>query len=266
MGTTINFYDTSEYMFRNSSTKKGGFEGNFGMTDTNTDVDTTGAEDVTRTQTLLLETDRDQLRAQILKLEACAVDAFCTDKGDLVTRAGTAWDRAISLYPSFQSLLNAELEDLKTEMLNNIYLWRNQWRRTAGSSLNCLVQEMETKAEIEMTRRIAGHVAESLRRFKEHETAAIAQAFEHQMTARLRTNEVGLSSMNAIWSILRGSSVEDITDRDYTENRDEDQTTWNMLGKFYHEGIDISDNSGSYNTADAAIGVSEGWAALVPSL
>jgi len=263
--TTINFNDTSEYMFRNSSTRKGGFEGNVGTKIVNVDLKVDGTEDITRTGTLLTDDDRAQLREAIVSLETCTVDTFCTDKADLTTRAGAAWDRAISLYPDFRTLLGDEIDDLKTEMLNHIYLNSNQWARTAGSSLNCLVQEMTTKAEIEVTRRIAGHIAESLRRFKEHESTAIAQAFEMQMNARARMQEVGLSGLNIMWGVLRGAETIELTDRDYTENRDEGNRTFDLLGRFYHEGVDVADNDGAYGTATAAIGDSLGIAALIPS-
>lgn len=264
-GVTINFNDTSEYMFRNSSTQKGGFEGNVGTTWTDTDIDITGTEDVSRSQELLTGLDRTQLRSQIDALEACAVTSFCSDKSDLITRAGNAWDRALALYPTFKSLLDTQTTDLKEEILDQIYLMRSQWARTAGSSLNCLVQEMESDAQVELARRVAGVVAEQLRAFKEHETEAIRQAFEMQFAARAKMAEIGLSSMNTLWNILRGAEVQDITDRDYTENRDEDTNTINLLGKFYHEGIDISDSDGSYALAGDAVSASQAIANLIPT-
>jgi hypothetical protein len=264
-GTTVNFNDTSEYMFRNSSTKKGGFEGNIGTTTTDVALDISGTEDISRTGSLLDAADRTQLRAAIASLETCTVDSFCTDKGDLVTRAGTAWDRAIALYPTFAALLEDELDDLKAEMLAQIYQNQNQWARIAGSSLNCLVANMTSAAQVDMTRRVAGVIAERLARFKEHETQAIVQAFEIQMNARARMQETGMSGLNALWQVLRGAETTELTDRDYTEARDEDNTTFNLLGRFYHEGIDIADLADTYNTSDDAISVSQGMAALIPS-
>ena len=263
--TTINFNDTSEYMFRNSSTQKGGFEGNIGLKTINVDLDVLGTEDVVRNGELLDAADRMQLRAAIDSLEICTVAAFCADKADLITRATTAWNRAIALYPTFQTLLDNEVDDITTEMWNQIYLNQNQWARIAGSSLNCLVADMTTKAQVEMTRRVTGIIAESLRRFKEHETAAVMQAFEMQFNGRARMAEVGLSGLNVMWNVLRGAQTSEVTDRDYTEARDESNRTFDLLGRFYHEGIDISDMDGSYALAGSAASVSQGIAALIPS-
>lgn len=265
MQTTINFNDTSEFMFRNSSTQKGGFEGNIGLKTINVDLDVLGTEDVLRNGELLDAADRTQLRAAIDSLEACTVANFCADKADLITRATTAWDRAVSLSPAFQVLLDNEVDDLTTEMLNQIYLNQSQWARIAGSSLNCLVADMTTKAQIEMTRRITGVIAETLRRFKEHETAAVLQAFEMQFSGRARMAEVGLSGLNVMWNVLRGAQTTEVTDRDYTEARDERNSTFDLLGRFYHEGIDISDSDGSYALAGTAASVSQGIASLIPS-
>lgn len=264
--TTINFNDTSEYMFRNSSTQKGGFEGNVGTKFAGTDLDVLGTEDVERSGELLNLADRDQLRAAITVLEAQSVTQFAGDKLTLVDKAGLAWDRAFGMYPVFQDLLDTEIDDMRTEMLNNLYLNTNQWARTAGSSLNCLVADMTSKAQIEIARRLAGQIAESLRRFKEHESQAVAQAFEMEMSARGRMQEIGLTNMNVLWQTLRGAETTETTDRDYTEARDENTNTFDLLGRFYHEGIDVSDNDGSYSIAGNAVSDSLGISSLIPTV
>lgn len=262
----INFNDTSEYMFRNSSTQKGGFEGNFGTKTTDVEIDIDGTEDVNRTGEQLTEADRTQLRAAIALMEASTVTAFATDKADLSTKAQVAWDRAVALYPAYRAQMQIELDDIRTEMLNTILLQTSQWARIAGSSLNCLVAEMRLKAETELARRLTGIVADRLMRFNEIESQAIAQAFDMNMNSRGQMQNMGLSNLNALWGILRGAHTTEVTDRDYTENRDEDNTTFDLLGRFYHEGVDISDNDGSYNTASAAVSASELASALIPGM
>ena len=261
--TTVNFNDTSEYMFRNSSTQKGGFEGNIGSTSTDVDTDTAGTEDVEKIATLLTAADRTQLRAQIATLEECAVNTFCADKASLVSHALMAWDRALNFQPEFRALLEDELVDVRAETMNAILMHEAQWSRIAGSSLNCLVAEMTTKAQIELGRRISGIIAEQLRRAKEHETEALKAAFEKEFSARARVTEVGISGINSFWQVLRGSEVSEITDRDYTETRNEDQQVTNLLGKFYHEGIDIADSDGAYALAGNAVSASQGIAGII---
>jgi hypothetical protein len=243
---TITFEDTSEYMYRNSSKATGGFKATIGLVNTNTSLDTAGAEDITRTQQLLLDSDMAELRADLEKLTQCTVDEFCADKTDLKTRAGMSWDRALALYPTYQAELAAQLDDLKAETYSRICLWESQWARTAGSSLNCLVQSMKNKAEVELARRIAGVIAETNMRMKEHETQALAQAFMDNMNARLEPDKIAFSKIGTLWGILRGSTVTDVTDRDYNENKDERRTEITAMGDFYHEVVDWSENDGSY--------------------
>ena len=261
--TTVNFNDTSEYMFRNSSTQKGGFEGNIGHTDTDIDIATSGTEDVEKLAVLLTDADRTKLRTQIETLEACAVATFCSDKASLVEHALAAWQRALTFYPEFRALLEAELVDVRAETMNAILMYETQWARIAGSSLNCLVAEMSVKAQVELGRRISGIVAEQLRRAKEHETDALKNAFEKEFSARARVTEVGISGINSFWQVLRGAEVTEVTDRDYTEARNEDQRVTNLLGKFYHEGIDIADSDGAYALAGDAVSASQGIAGII---
>lgn len=244
--STVNFNDTSEYLYRNSSTKRGGFEGNIGNVKTDTSLDVDGTEDIIREQEQLSQIERDRIAAMIGTLTVCATDQLCPDKQDLKARAQFAWDRAISLYPEHKSQLDILLGDLKTETINRICLAKNQWARTAGSSLNCLVQNMEIKAQIELARQIAGIVAESHMQFRQHETEAIAAAFNQNLQARLEPVKLGLSQIGTLYSVLRGAVVTEITDRDYTENRDEDTNQFTAMGKFFHEASSISANEGTF--------------------
>lgn len=253
MGTVINFNDTSEYIFRNSSIRKGGFDANVGYQRTSTDLEIAGAEDVTQTQELLTEADRAQLRGMISTLTVCTTEQLCSDKTDLRARANQAWNRALNLYPVYRAQLDAELDDLRAEMFAYITMWENQWARTAGSSLNCLVQGMRNKATVDLARRMAQAIAESNLRMKEHETQALAQAFDKELNAIVEPQRLGLNQIGALFGVLRGARAEEVTDRDYTENRDETASTGSITGRFYYEGTNISDNEGTYTTDQDAI-------------
>lgn len=243
---TITFEDTSEYIYRNSSKATGGFKATIGTVNTNTDLDTTGSEDINRTQQLLNDADLADLRADLEALTQCTVDEFCQDKADLKTRAGLAWDRALDLYPTYRTELDAQLDDLKQETYNRICLWESQWARTAGSSLNCLVQSMKNKAEVELARRIAAVIAETNMRMKEHETQALAQAFADNLNARLEPSKIAFSKIGAMWGVLRGATVTDVTDRDYVENKNENRNEITAMADFYHEVVDWGENDGEY--------------------
>lgn len=251
----VNYYDTSEYMYRNSSSDKGGFKGTIGLVDVDDDLDVTGSEDIEQVQTQLLEADQEQLRDMIAALTLCSTEQLCADKLELTQRADAAWSRALNLYPVYAQLLEDELDDLKAETYAYICLAESQWARTAGSSLNCLVQSMKNKAEVELARRMAGMVAESLRRMKEHETEALRLAFEKELTGRMEPVKTGLQQIGTLFSVLRGATTTDVTDRDYTEHREADVMTKTAMGDFYYEGTVVSDNSDTY-----AAKVS-GWAA-----
>lgn len=250
----VNYYDTSEYMYRNSSSEKGGFKGTIGLVDVDDDTDTSGTEDINQVQTQLTEGDQEHLREMILALTECTTEQLCVDKTDLKARANQAWTRALNLYPVYKDALDAELDDLKAETYAWICMMESQWARTAGSSLNCLVQSMKNKAEVELARRMAGMVAESLRRMKEHETEALRIAFENDLTARMEPNKTGLSQIGSLFAILRGATTTDVTDRDYTESSERDTMTKTAMGDFYYENTVVSDNEGTYksDTASAA--------------
>lgn len=265
-GGDVTFNDTSEYLYRNSSTKRGGFEGNVGKVSTDTSLDVDGTEDIRRDQEQLSTAERDRISAMIGTLTVCATDQLCSDKADLKTRAGFAWDRAISLYPEHKAQLDLLLDDLKQDTIDRICLAKVQWARTAGSSLNCLVQSMEARAQVELARRIAGIVAESHLQFRQHETEAIARAFADNLNARLEPVKLGLSQISALYSVLRGAVVTEITDREYTEQRDEDTDQLTLMGKFFHEASSISANEGTYasDAADAA-SAAQAIAGIIPS-
>jgi hypothetical protein len=245
-GVTVEFNDTSQFLHRNSSTKRGGFEGNLGNVKTTTDLDVDGTEDIMREQEQLSTTERNRVAAMIGALTVCATDQLCGDKADLKTRAGVAWDRAVSLYPEHKAQLDLLLDDLKVETINRICLAKNQWARTAGSSLNCLVQSMETKAQVELARRISGIIAESHMQFRQHETEAIVAAFDRNMSARLEPMKLGLNQIGTLYSVLRGAVTTDVTDRNYTEARDESTNQFTAMGKFFHEASSISASEGTF--------------------
>ena len=252
----LTIMDTSGNIYRNSSTKRGGFEGEIGLITTDSELDVTGTEDVTRTVDVLNDAERTRLADMIGQLTACTTAALCADKADFVTRAGAAWDRAWNLFPTYRAELDAELADMKQEMLDEICLMESQWARAAGSNLNTLVQRMRAKSVEELARRIAGMIADRRMQAKEHETEAITQAFEMNMNGRMEPNKAAFAQIGTLYSILKGSLTTDVTDRDYTEHRDEDEDKITAMGKFYHEAIDVSDASGTYaSDVDAA------WAA-----
>jgi hypothetical protein len=262
--TTITNNDTSEYMYRNSATKRGGFKGNIGTTRTDTNLDIGGQEDITRTQKLFRDADFVDLRRDIKTLTDCVLPLFCQDFNDLRSKAETAWTRALNLYPELKAQVDAELDAMKEDTINRICQREAQWARTAGSSLNCIVQSMKTRAEIELARELAGVVSSRLIEFRTHETQAIQAAFEHNLQAKFRPQELAFSQIGALYNVLRGGEVTDVTDRDYSENRDEDQNTLNDLGEFYHEVTDISDNSGNYaSELDDVFGASQAVAGTV---
>lgn len=247
-GNSVTFEDTTEYIYRNSSIKKAGFKVSYGDVDTDTTTDTEGTEDITQTQTLLTESDREQLRNMILALTTCTTEQLCADKTTLQDRAQIAWNRALDLYPTYRAQLQAELDDLLAERHAYICLMESQWSRTAGSSLNCLVQGMRNKAEVELSRVMAQAIAESNLRMKEHETQALMQAFEAEMGSRMEPVKAGLNQIGTLYSVLRGAQTEDVTDRDYTEHREEEQDQNTLLGDFYHEAQSISDDEGTYTS------------------
>lgn len=260
----ITFNDSSEYMFRNSSTKRGGFEGNIARTTTNTDLDTRGTEDIIRVTDNLNDADRDKIRDQLQEIVDCVGPDFCADKQDLSDRADVAWDRALTLFDDTKGEILEEVEDLKQEAIDRICLRRNQWARTAGSSLNCLVHDLERKAEVELTRRLAGVVAEKMPQLRAYETQAINEAFRMHFYAKGEMPKIAFSHIGNLWNILRGAQVTDTTDRDYTEDRDEDVTNLQLAGKFYHEQTDISDNDGTYTSVgDDAISTSQGISGII---
>lgn len=229
--TTINFEDTSQYIFRNSSRNRGYFEGDAGYTDTDDDRATTAD--------LLTDAEMTRLNANIDTVIASSVDELAAAAADLQSRASTAWDRATSLYPVFKGLTDAKLADLKAEMLSQICLRTNQWAMTAGSSLNCLVQNMTTAAEVDLARRMAAVIADDYAGMVKHETDAIASAFEMELKAQLSPVELGLNSLNALLTILRGSHSTENVQRAVRELR--------ATGKFGHESEDWSDNNGTYS-------------------
>lgn len=255
----ITFNDTSEYMYRNSSTKRGGFEGNIARTTQNTSANTDGTEDIERVTDQLDPMDRATIRDQITEIVACIGPSFCADKADLATRAETAWDRAVALYADTKGAIDTEIADLKQEAIERICLQKTQWARTAGSSLNCLVQGMELKAEVELTRRLAGALAERLPQLKQLETAAIMDAFQQNFQAKAQMPQIAFAHVGNLWNILRGAQVSEVTDRGYTEGRTENQTTLQLAGKFYHESTDIADTDGKYESVgEDAISTSQG--------
>ena len=252
----LTIMDTSGNIYRNSSTKRGGFEGEIGLIDTDSQLDVAGTEDVTRTIDVLNDFERSRLASMIGQLTSCTTGTLCEDKADLITRAGQAWERAWNLFPTYRAELDAELADMKQEMLDEICLMESQWARTAGSSLNTLVQRMRAKSVEELARRIAGMIAERRLQAKEHETQAIGQAFEQMLNGRMEPTKAAFAQIGTLYSILKGTLTSDITDRDYTEQRDEDERKITAMGKFYHEAIDVSDASGTY-----AADVDSAWAA-----
>lgn len=262
----ITFNDTSEYMYRNSSTKRGGFEGSFGYVSNNTELDTTGNEDVTQTGEALPAADREKLRANIQVLNDCVLEQICPDKEDLKTRADKAWDRACNLFDDTRALIDDEVDDLKADTLNYINMWHSQWARMAGSSLNCAVNEMRNRAVTELNRRIAGIIAERLTRLKEHETQALAEAFRNNLDARMEPNKLAFMHIQALYGVLRGAETTQVTERDYDEAKDENSRQFTMMGKVFHDITDVSDNSGTYGgELDDAVAASQAIQALIPS-
>ena len=250
---------------RNSSTKRAGFEGEIGYIRTDTELDISGREDVNRDTDVLDEVERERIKEQIGVLSACTVAAFCDDKASLVTKAGLAWDRAWTLFPTYREELDNELDDLKQEFMDYICLWEQQWARMAGSSLNSIVIRLRMKAQVELARRLAGIIAERRLQAKEHETEAIAQAFADEWKARQDSNQLGFGQIGMLYQILKGAKIIDVTDRDYSENRDEDKNQFTAMGKFYNEGIDISDQSGTYSSeVGDAWSSAEGVAGIIP--
>lgn len=250
MGDVINspqtITGTEQYIYRNSSIKKGGLRANVGFTLTNTDLSISGTEGIEKVQDSLTEADRDLLRANMSVIQDCALDRMCANADTLEARANRAWDRAIDLYPVMRDLLDDEIEAIRFETLQRINMAEYQWRRLAGSSLNCAVLQLQSSAQNELAVRLAGVVSEALQRYKVHETEAIAQAFAHNLQARLEPAKVMFSHTEALWNVLRGARVEDTTDREYEEQRGETTMVTDARGEYYNEATAIADNSGTY--------------------
>lgn len=264
--TDITFNDTSEFMFRNSATKRGGFEGTLTGGTTSTDLGINGTEDTARTIEELSDPDRVLLRANIATLTDCTVAALCTTRTTFSDRNEAAWNRAISLYPDLRTLLDAELDDLREETRTYICLWEQQWARAAGSSYNSLVLDLKNKAATELGRRISGIIAERLGQFKQQETQAISSAFIDGLNAETQFTQLGYTHIGTLYSILRGSASTNETTRLYEEDRDESATNFQASGKFFHDVTDISDNSGDYNgDLNSAFNASTAVASAIPS-
>ena len=231
--------DTSQYIFRNSSRMRGYFEGDAGYVDTDDDRSTTAD--------LLSTTEMARLNNNIDTLIASSVDQLATAAGDLQTRASTAWDRATSLYDTFKGLTDDKLADLKAEMLSQIYARQVQWAITAGSSFNCIVQSMTTEAEVDLARRMAGVIADDYAGMVKHETEAMASAFEMELKAQITPIELGLNSLSALMSTLRGSHSAENVSRDVKEVR--------ATGKFGHEAEDWTASNGTYVGEATTLGV-----------
>lgn len=241
----------AENIFRNSSTKRGGFRGNVGFTSTSSNIDVDGSEDIMREQDLLTDADRVLLRDNIKTLTDCVVTAFCADRTELKSKAQWAWDRAVSLYPTTKALMDAEMLVIRDEAIDRICAREAMWARTAGSSLNCIVQGMKNRAEIELAKELTGVMSKYLTDLKQHETQAVSQAFADNMSANMETTRVAFAQIGALYGILRGANVTEVTDRDYTEDRSENTTVIDARGEFYHEATSISDDQNTY-AADAA--------------
>lgn len=264
--TDITFNDTSEFMYRNSATKRGGFEGTITGGSGSTDLAVSGNEDLLKTQEELTDADRVLLRSNIKTLTDCAVAALCTEKTSLSSRNELAWARAIGMFPELQALIDAEITDLKAETEAYICLWETQWARTAGSSHNSLVISMKNKAATELSRRLAGIIAERLGTYKQMETEAISRAFTDGLTATTNLTQLGFTHIGTMYQVLRGSVATSTTERLYSENRDESRREFQASGKFFHDVTDISDNSGDYNgELSSAYSASQSIAGSIPS-
>ena len=249
MGSTTvnnNFEDKSDYIYRNSSTKKGGGRGNVQNTNTSSSLNITGTEDVARDTEALTAADRDLLRSNISTIHSCALDRMCGNATTLEERANYAWSRAIDLYPQMQVLLGDQLEALRLTAMNKICLAEYQWNRIAGSSLNCQVAGLKSEAESLLTTRLAGVVAEALERYKIAESQAIAQAFGDNLAARTEPSKIIFAHVGNLWELLKGSEIRDVTDRDYGEQRAESSNTTQVGFELYYEALSIADNSGTY--------------------
>jgi hypothetical protein len=261
---TVTFNDTSEFMYRDSSTKRGGFKGNIGYVTNKVDTDTDGTENILRGQELMTLADRNHLNTQISALEACTINTLCADKAELKTKSDLAWSRATTLYPSLKALIDTEMDDLKTEAFNELQMWNWQWARTAGSSLNCLVGDLTVHATAEISRRMAGVLAEKMIGAKDAETRAIADAFTMEFNARVEPTKVALAHIGTLFGILRGANVTETTDRDYAETRAENSKQFTFMGEFYHEVTDISAAEGTYaGDLDNAYNLSSGLAGII---
>ena len=241
-----NFEDKSDYIYRNSSTKKGGGRGYLDRTTTNTNLNIDGSEDVARDTQALLAADRTLLRNNIATIHNCALDRMCGNADTLEDRANYAWNRAVALYPTMQALLADQLEALRLETIQRICLAEYQWNRIAGSSLNCQVAAFKSEAESLLATRLAGVMAEALEKYKIHESQTISQAFADNLAARTEPSKIIFAHVTNLWEILKGSEIRDVTDRDYAEQRDEDVSSTKIGFELYYEALSIADNSGTY--------------------
>lgn len=263
---TLTFNDTSEFMYRNSSTKRGGFEGSVGLVTNSTNLDIDGDEEIVKAAVLLSTAERDAIKLQVKTLNDCVIANFCAERADLYDKARTSWDRAITLYDDTRADIQAELDNIKAEGVNMVCLNKLQWERTAGSSLNTTVLLLQADAEVALTQKLAALLAERIPQLRQAETQAMAQAFTDMLNSRMEPAKLALAHMGTLYGILRGSTVSDTTNRSYVEGRDEDSRQFTLMGKFFHDVTDIADNSGAYAAElDDAFGASTAIAGVIPA-
>ena len=239
VGTSSNeFQDTSEFIYRNSSEKAAGFTFEAGTVNEDRSIN----EDIVVTTEALDAACRTDIKDMITTLKVDAQN-HVDDRDHLITRAHAAWDRAIALYTDFETQLTAETDDIKTEFTDRICAAELEWQRTAGSSLNTLVQDMKARSEAELARRLAGVISTRLQGFRNDETNAIANAFQHEFIAHHQTAQISLSQLIGLGNLLKGSIATQTTDRDLSEDVDQIRA----MGNYFRNAKTISDDQGTHS-------------------
>lgn len=245
VNSTVTLQDTSQYTYRNSSEKHSGFTFEGGFTNEDRDRTTDVDEDETQNTQSLDAACRQMIKDMVTTLKH-QVDNSAAEKDHLVEKAHYAWDRAVSLYPEFQTNLSAEIDDLKADMLARICQWTDQWSRMAGSSLNCQVQQMKIRAETDLARRLAAVIANKMHDQSKHETSAIQQAFQKEFQAHWGTRQIDYGHMSNLLAILKGANIDTIRERDVVEQVDETVNQIRAMGNYFSQARSIADNSGEY--------------------
>lgn len=242
---TLTFEDTSEFIFRNSSTDRSGFHVDAQYTDENIGKVTDLTDNQTETTELLDQACRDLIKQKVEAMLAVADDTTI-NRDYLKDNALKAWDRACNLYPEYQLWSDDTVADILAEGVERICENKTQWSRIAGSSLNCVVQSLEVRAQTELSRKLFAERSRWRKDMLEHQTQAIRDAFEMEMAARMNTAQIPFTSAVGLLQVLRGAEATGTVARTTNEVADTDVQKVFLGGRYWVDAQSVSDDQGAY--------------------